>query len=114
MKSWPRPDQGQPLTHGQPADIHPLSKVTEADIGILPCTRLLSCEMRIHSQHPIGNGAQGHGYSHFTGFVLAAELMNITLAARRLNVTQSALSRQIKGLEDYLGVKLFEKSDRNV
>jgi DNA-binding transcriptional LysR family regulator len=51
---------------------------------------------------------------NFTGFVMAAELMNITLAAQRLNVTQSALSRQIKGLEDYLGVKLFEKSGRNV
>lgn len=50
----------------------------------------------------------------FTGFVMAAELMNITLAAQRLNVTQSALSRQIKRLENHLGVKLFEKSGQNV
>lgn len=50
----------------------------------------------------------------FTSFVMATEFMNISLAAQRLNVTQSALSRQIKGLEDYLGVKLFEKSGRNV
>ena len=51
---------------------------------------------------------------NFSGFVAAAELMNFTQAAERLNVTQSALSRQIKSLEDYLGVKLFEKSGRNV
>ncbi len=51
---------------------------------------------------------------NFTGFVAAAELMNFTQAAQRLNLTQSALSRQIRSLEDYLGVKLFEKSGRNV
>lgn len=51
---------------------------------------------------------------NFNGFIAAAELMNFTSAAQRLNITQSALSRQIKGLEDYLGVELFEKSGRNV
>ncbi len=51
---------------------------------------------------------------NFTGFVTAAELMNFTLAARRLNITQSALSRQIRTLEAYLGVELFEKAGRNV
>lgn len=50
----------------------------------------------------------------YTGFVAAAEAMNITLAAQRLNLTQSALSRQIKALEDSLGVALFEKAGRNV
>lgn len=50
----------------------------------------------------------------YAGFVAAAEAMNITLAAQRLNLTQSALSRQIKALEDSLGVALFEKSGRNV
>lgn len=51
---------------------------------------------------------------NFTAFIAAAELMNMTRAAERLNVTQSALSRQIKSLEDYLGVKLFERAGRNV
>lgn len=51
---------------------------------------------------------------NFAGFVAAAELMNFTLAARRLNITQSALSRQISALEAYLGVDLFEKAGRNV
>lgn len=51
---------------------------------------------------------------NFAGFVAAAELMNFTLAAKRLNITQSALSRQIRALEAYLGVELFEKAGRNV
>ena len=51
---------------------------------------------------------------NYAGFVLAAELTSITLAAERLNITQSALSRQIKALEDGLGVPLFEKNGRNV
>lgn len=51
---------------------------------------------------------------NYAGFVAAAELANITLAARRLNITQSALSRQIKSLEASLGVRLFERSGRNV
>nr|WP_319389833.1 LysR family transcriptional regulator [uncultured Cohaesibacter sp.] len=51
---------------------------------------------------------------NYTSFVAVAELMNFTKAAERLNVTQSALSRQVKALEDYLGVKLFEKTGRNI
>ena len=50
----------------------------------------------------------------YSGFVAAAEAMNITHAARQLNITQSALSRQIKALEDSLGVELFERAGRNV
>jgi len=51
---------------------------------------------------------------NYAGFIAAAELSNITLAAQRLNITQSALSRQIKALESSLGVQLFQKSGRNV
>jgi len=50
----------------------------------------------------------------YAGFVAAAELLNITLAAQRLNITQSALSRQIQGLEESLGLRLFEKTGRNI
>lgn len=51
---------------------------------------------------------------NFNCFVAAAELMNVTLAAQRINMTRSAVSRQIKGLEEYLGVKLFERPGRKV
>lgn len=42
-------------------------------------------------------------------FIAAAEDGNISRAAARLHLTQPALSRQIKGLEDDLGVTLLER-----
>jgi len=50
----------------------------------------------------------------YSGFAMAAELLNITSAAQRLNSSQSALSRQIHGIGESLGMRLFEKSGRNV
>ncbi|WP_299665622.1 LysR family transcriptional regulator [uncultured Psychromonas sp.] len=40
-------------------------------------------------------------------FESAGIYLNFTTASKDLNVTQGAVSRQIKQLEDYLGVKLF-------
>ncbi len=45
-------------------------------------------------------------------FERAARHMSFSLAAAELNVTQSAVSRQIKGLEDYLGLPLFRRLPR--
>jgi len=42
-------------------------------------------------------------------FIAAAEDGNISRAAARLHLTQPALSRQIKGLEDEMGVPLLER-----
>ena len=42
-------------------------------------------------------------------FIAAAEEGNISRAAQRLNLTQPALSRQIKGLEEETGVALLER-----
>jgi len=50
----------------------------------------------------------------YSGFIAVAELASVTLAAQRLNLTQSALSRQIKTLESSVGLKLFEKAGRGL
>lgn len=44
---------------------------------------------------------------HLRTFLAAAETLNISAAARRLNVTQPALSRQIRELEREVGHSLF-------
>jgi len=48
------------------------------------------------------------------GFEAAGRRLSFTLAAEELFVTQSALSRQIKALEDALAVPLFERKHRSL
>ncbi|GLS82967.1 transcriptional regulator GcvA [Paraferrimonas haliotis] len=45
-------------------------------------------------------------------FEAAARHLSFTRAAEELFVTQAAVSHQIKGLEDYLGLKLFRRKNR--
>ena len=47
-------------------------------------------------------------------FACVAELENMTAAARRLNLTQSAVSAAIAALEDRYGVKLFHRVGRGI
>jgi len=47
-------------------------------------------------------------------FLVLAQELHFWNAAEKLFITQSALSRQIQSLEDDIGVKLFERSNRNV
>jgi LysR family transcriptional regulator, glycine cleavage system transcriptional activator len=50
----------------------------------------------------------------FQGFEAAARNLSFTKAAEELFLTQSAVSRQIKALEDQLGVALFERRPRSL
>lgn len=45
-------------------------------------------------------------------FCVAGQLQSFKKAAERLNVTQAAVSQQIRQLEAYLGTQLFERSAR--
>jgi LysR family glycine cleavage system transcriptional activator len=47
-------------------------------------------------------------------FDVAARNLNLTAAAEEMNVTHAAVSRQVKQLEERLGVKLFERLSRGL
>jgi LysR family glycine cleavage system transcriptional activator len=49
-----------------------------------------------------------------TAFRAVAELQNLRAAAELLHLTHSAVSQQIRGLEDQLGFALFERRGRRV
>lgn len=48
------------------------------------------------------------------GFVAAARLGKLSLAAEAMNLTVSALSHQVRGLEDRLQQRLFERGPRGI
>lgn len=51
---------------------------------------------------------------HLRYFLALAERLNFTQAAAQVHVTQSTLSHQISQLEEELGQRLFDRSDRRV
>jgi LysR family glycine cleavage system transcriptional activator len=52
--------------------------------------------------------------SALRAFEAAARHLSLTSAARELHVTPGALSHQIRGLEEFLGVRLFERKVRAI
>ena len=53
-------------------------------------------------------------YHHLYYFWRVATLGNLTEAARQLHVSQSALSAQIRTLEDNMNTRLFERQGRRL
>ena len=52
--------------------------------------------------------------TNLRAFEAVSRTLNFGVAAEELHVTQSAVSRQIKGLEDELGAQLFTRGTRHV
>jgi DNA-binding transcriptional LysR family regulator len=52
--------------------------------------------------------------SVLAAFVAVAEERRFTKAAKRLGVTQSALSHAVRGLEEQLGIRLLARTTRSV
>lgn len=70
----------------------------------------------MNDQAPHANVQRRFLPSHSTlrSFECAARHQSFTLAAEELNLTQSAVSRQVKELEDTVGVALFRRAGRRV
>src|SRR5205809_4046976 len=49
-----------------------------------------------------------------SAFLAVAEQRSFTRAAKRLNVSQSALSHAVRGLEEQIGVRLLARTTRSV
>lgn len=52
--------------------------------------------------------------STLRGFEAAGRLLSFSLAAKELHITQGAISRQIRELEEFLGMPLFLRASRRV
>ncbi|HHP0278271.1 MULTISPECIES: LysR family transcriptional regulator [Acinetobacter calcoaceticus/baumannii complex] len=51
-------------------------------------------------------------FRHLRYFIVISEEKSFVSAAKRLNTVQSSLSQQMKDLEDYIGVELYERGKR--
>src|SRR5262245_63678740 len=53
-------------------------------------------------------------FTSIRAFEAAARHLSFRAAAEELNVTHSAISHQVKALEEYLGVRLFLRGTRKI
>jgi LysR family transcriptional regulator, glycine cleavage system transcriptional activator len=66
------------------------------------------------SRAGIGAGRKIPPLNPLRAFEVAARHMSFTVAAEELCVTQGAVSRSVKALEDYLGEPLFERTNHGL
>jgi DNA-binding transcriptional LysR family regulator len=64
--------------------------------------------------HLTGGEVKVLNLSEMQVFAVAAETENFSEAARRIHLSQPAVSQQIRSLENYFGVQLFTRSGRGV
>jgi DNA-binding transcriptional LysR family regulator len=70
--------------------------------------------MFLVSAYPTGILSNAVELRHLRYFVAVAEMENVSRAALKLHVSQPALSRQIRDLEDELGFCLLERTAKSV
>jgi DNA-binding transcriptional LysR family regulator len=51
---------------------------------------------------------------HLRYFVAVGEALNFTRASEKLHLTQPSLTRQVKDLEDEIGVRLLDRTKQHV
>ena len=57
---------------------------------------------------------QGNHFSKLSAFVAVAEHRRFSKAAAQLGISPSTLTQAIQALEDYLGVRLLNRTTRSV
>lgn len=62
----------------------------------------------------MANSSRLPPFSGLRAFEASARYLNFSRAAEELNVTQSAISHQVKSLEDFLGVRLFVRTHNSI
>ncbi|MEO0369449.1 MAG: LysR family transcriptional regulator [Pseudomonadota bacterium] len=65
-------------------------------------------------QHPIKFNRRWLPLNALRAFEATGTSLSFTVAAEKLGVTQSAVSRQVKRLEDLVGVELIERNPTNI
>src|ERR1700737_1829675 len=75
-----------------------------------------SCFLTIQAKHVCGNilVLPNMELRHLRYFVAVADALSFTKGAQKLRLAQPSLTRQIKDLEDKIGVRLFDRTKRRI